>query len=122
MGAADDAEAVAKAAKEKAEKDAKEAKAKGAQAKYIHDHIKEAKCENNKGCSSLTGFCCPNLDGTTLECCGGAAALAEEVVTKEASKFSFTSVFAFCALLAAGAFVYQRRSRKVSLTEVSMLG
>merc|ERR1712176_1518843 len=94
------AEAAAKAAKEKAEKDAKEAKAKGAQAKYIHDHIKEAKCENNKGCASLTGFCCPNLDGTTLECCGQSASLAEEVATEETSRFSFTTIVAFCALVA----------------------
>merc|ERR1711920_797336 len=116
------AEAAAKAAEEKAnkakeaaEKDAKEAKEKGAQAKYIKDHIKESKCENNKGCASLTGFCCPNLDGTTLQCCGAASDLAEEVTLEETSRFSFASMFAFCALLAAGAFVYRRRFRKVSL-------
>merc|ERR1712039_784944 len=119
MGAAEEK---ANKAKKAAKKEAKLAKAKGAQAKYIKDHIKEAKCENNKGCASLTGFCCPNLDGTTLQCCGAASALAEEVATEETSRFGFTSMFAFCALLAAGGFVYQRRSRKVALTEVSMLG
>merc|ERR1712039_266882 len=49
-------------AKAKAEKEEKDATAKGAQAKYIHDHIKEAKCQNNAGCkkAGLVGFCCPN--------------------------------------------------------------
>merc|ERR1711972_781538 len=102
----------------KAAKDAKEAKEKSAQAKYIHDHIKEAKCENNAGCAKLKGFCCPNLDGTHLECCGGKATGLAGEVTEESNRFSFKFVFAFAALLAAGVFVYKKRSRKMTLTQV----
>merc|ERR1712060_929999 len=72
---ADEAQAKADKAKAKAEKEEAAAKKEGEQAKYIQDHIKEARCENNAGCKSLglQGFCCPNLDGTTLGCCGKAA-------------------------------------------------
>merc|ERR1712083_1210382 len=81
---AEDADKAAKAAKQlaaAADKKAEEAHAVAAkalanakkdeaQAKYVASHIKEAKCANNAGCvkAGLVGFCCPNLDGTHLEC------------------------------------------------------
>merc|ERR1712217_71733 len=61
-------------------------KKEGEQAKYIQDYIKEARCENNAGCAKLDGFCCPNLDGTTLGCCGKATDLSEGVFLEETSK------------------------------------
>merc|ERR1711920_714942 len=82
---ADAAQAKADQAKAKAEKEEARAKKEGAQAKYIQDHIKEAKCKNNAGCKNLDGFCCPNLDGTVLGCCGKATDLSEEVALEETS-------------------------------------
>merc|ERR1712232_604316 len=70
-----DAEAAAKKAEKEADDKEAEAKKKAAQAEYVTSHIKEAKCKNNAGCSHLVGFCCPNLDGTRLECCGSSTIL-----------------------------------------------
>merc|ERR1719382_1779503 len=74
---------------EKAEHDAEQAKVAYAE---TSEKIKESKCENNPACddANLKGFCCPTLDGQTLNgtmlgCCGGGgvapanlAALPEE--------------------------------------------
>merc|ERR1719382_1931374 len=60
---------------EKAEHDAEQAKVAYAE---TSEKIKESKCENNPACddANLKGFCCPTLDGQTLNgtmlgCCGG---------------------------------------------------
>merc|ERR1712176_427017 len=109
-------------AKAKAEKEANDARDKGAQAEYIQTHIKQAKCQNNAGCSKagLVGFCCPNLDGTHLECCGGAAELAEAPQTSHSKLHFLLFVSAFAALFAG--IMWKRSRNKVQLTQYNMLG
>jgi len=125
---ADEAEAKAKAAIAAAEKTKaeaaeaqKEADAEAKEATYIQTHIKEAKCQNNAGCKKLglVGFCCPNLDGTRLGCCGGATEMAEEVTAH-----SKMHVFLGAAVISAvvGGVFWKRSRNKVALQQFDMLG
>merc|ERR1711953_897592 len=105
----------------KAKKAEAEAEKDGKFAKYVTTHIKESRCENNAGCSALNlkGFCCPNLDGTRLGCCGTQTALLEddEENTMPANSFG-TAVFAvalFAGLVVMG--VIRMRQRATFMTE-----
>merc|ERR1712190_283649 len=113
--------AAADKSKEAAKKAEKEAKESAKEANYIQTHIKEAKCQNNAGChkSGLVGFCCPNLDGTRLECCGGAGELAESPQTSDSKLHFFLFVSAFAALFAG--FMWKRSRNKVH-TQYDILG
>merc|ERR1712039_780716 len=113
--------AAAKKTKDAAEKAEKEATESAKEATYIKTHIKQAKCQNNAGCkkSGLVGFCCPNLDGTHLECCGGATELAEAPQTSHSKLHFFLFVSAFAALFAG--FMWKRSRNKV-MTQYDMLG
>merc|ERR1712039_397986 len=113
--------AAAKKTKDAAEKAEKEATESAKEATYIKTHIKQAKCQNNAGCkkSGLVGFCCPNLDGTHLECCGGAAELAEAPQTSHSELHFFLFLSAFAALFAG--FMW-KRSQKVATLHHDMLG
>merc|ERR1712217_300470 len=106
--------------KEAAAKAEKQAAAEAKEATYIKTHIKEAKCQNNAGCAKtgLVGCCCPNLDGTRLECCGGSTEMAEAQQTGH-SKFH---VFLFASALAAlfGGFMWKRSRNKVPLSQYDM--
>merc|ERR1712060_331871 len=113
--------AVAKKTKEASEKAAKQAEEEGKEATYIKTHIKEAKCQNNAGCkkAGLVGFCCPNLDGTRLGCCGGATELA---ATESAGSRLHVVLFAFVVTAIVGAFAWKRSQSKVDLNQVDILG
>lgn len=78
------AKASAQAARDEQEQKAAAAEAAAAAArkeseafKHIHEKIHASRCENNPACVALnlTGYCCPTLDGTSLNgtmlgCCG----------------------------------------------------
>merc|ERR1712039_297778 len=113
------------AAKVKKEADAKQQAADAAKQEYhkTQEKIKAAKCENNPGCSTLVGYCCPTLvgqklSGVTLGCCGAAGmeSLSEAAPNVASSdNFNFTLLVALAAMVvgAAAAWAVAKRSDDV---------
>merc|ERR1712032_196704 len=75
-----------------------------AKAKYqeTKEKIKAAKCENNPGCSTLVGYCCPtlvgqSLSGVMLGCCG---ATSIESLSQGSSEIESSGGVSFIMLVA----------------------
>merc|ERR1712060_655239 len=111
-----------KAAEESAEKARAAAERESKSANYVTSHIHESRCENNAGCHGLVGFCCPNLDGTRLGCCGAADVETSAIEQSyEGRPGEAVLVFALIAGLVVTGVMMQRQRAKL-MTDRPMLG